>query len=98
VFFHIGVRYTAAGKKIPPNGGLLVCAYEQNDKCTNLRVTDNIVSGAAYAGFGAPGGDCTNDMKNKDGAWFVGNIAHSNNGSGAIFFPDPSKSSQVDCF
>ena len=91
VFFHIGVRFTAAGKLIPPNGGLLVCAYVQGDICRRLSVINNIVSGSHYAGFGAPGVDCTKDLKNKDSAWFRNNAAHSVNGHGAIFFPDPAK-------
>lgn len=46
--------------------------------------------GAPYAGFGAPGVDC-NDA---DGWAFTNNIAHSNDGDGAIFFPDSDRPQQ----
>jgi hypothetical protein len=58
----------------------------------------NIVSGADYAGFGVPGSDCQDKLISKTSSWFKGNVAHSNNGAGAIFFPDPSSNNQLDCF
>jgi hypothetical protein len=64
-----------------------------------LHVTNNIVAGAAYAGFAAPGHNCGDQINDS----FKNNVAHSiagfKGGIGAIIFPDPSvPSHSTGCF
>lgn len=93
-FFHVGVRVDKFGGLMPINGGLILCGLTAGDICTGLRVVNNYVAGVPYAGYGAPGVDCTDN----DGWAFRDNIAHSVNGTGAIFYPSASRSSHSYCF
>ena len=83
---------------IDPRAAITICALEGGNKCSDIRVINNIVAGAAYAGFIIMGHDCGN--YNQD--IFKNNIAHSiegyKGGMGAVIYPDPMKSSHSTCF
>jgi hypothetical protein len=71
-----------------PNGGIVACVVS-GYPCRGVSIINNIVSGtytAAYAGYGHNCGDYSSRN-------FKNNIAHSNNGVGAIISPDPSSGS-----
>ena len=67
--------------------GVTVCALLEANRCFDLHITNNIVAGAAYAGFVVPASDCTNP-----GDKFKDNVAHSvagfEGGMGAVVYPD----------
>jgi len=70
-------------------GGLLVCTYfEEETKCPDTYVTNNIVAGAKWVGMTLMGHDCGKPELSKT----VGNVVHSINegkgGVGAIITPD----------
>lgn len=66
-----------------------ICAYiGNNDRCSNVSLTNSIATGCYYAGFVAPGHDCGSAENQTN---FRGNLAHSVFGSGAYIYPDPNK-------
>jgi hypothetical protein len=88
---HIYERTSITGENwADRRGGVAVCSLEENNVCRDLHITDNIVAGAAYAGFVMPGHDCGDKTQTK----FRGNTAHSVHGfmggMGAVIFPDPA--------
>ena len=52
----------------------------------------NIVAGAFYSGYGLPGVNCR--IGNPSGVVIENNVAHSNNGEGAIFYPNAADATQ----
>lgn len=53
-------------------GAYSICAYWEPDAgCADIKVTNNLAAGAAYAGFVTPGHDCG------DYNSYYGNVAHS---------------------
>lgn len=71
-------------------GGLLSCTYykDSGDKCSDLKITNNIVAGSVWTGFTGIAHECGKYTSN----YFKGNVAHSigesNGGYGAIFIKD----------
>lgn len=56
---NIGQRTIIAyDQSIDTTGGILGCAYVQGDMCTEISITDNIVSGVAQVGYAAYGLNC----------------------------------------
>lgn len=47
-----------AEKLLDKRGGTIICAFYFPEACSEVTVTDNIVAGAWYGGFMAPGHDC----------------------------------------
>jgi hypothetical protein len=77
-------------------GAISVCAIDDNDRCENNKVTENIVAGAAYAGFLIHGHKCGDYTQH-----FKGNVAHSvkgfKGGTGAIIFPNGQTGQDTGC-
>ena len=71
---------------------MAICSYfyDDGDVCFDLHIKNNIVGGAQYMGYGAPGHNCGD----YSGDNFVNNTAHSidgaKSGMGAYIFPDPA--------
>jgi hypothetical protein len=36
---------------VDKEGGFSICAYDPEDKCSDIRVRNNIAAGSTYAGF-----------------------------------------------
>jgi hypothetical protein len=76
-------------------GGVAICSQVEGNSCRDIHVTNNIVAGAAYAGFVAMGHECGD----YSGDSFKDNVAHSiagrKGGAGAIIYPDPSSPAQA---
>jgi len=89
---------TAMDQYVDPRGGVCICSLLKEDRCTDLVITDNIVAGAAHAGFIAPGHDC-GDTAQKS---FRGNVAHSvqghKGGHGVYAFPNPASPTHSTCY
>lgn len=89
---HIWERILETFKFIDKRGAVIVCSYfNEKDNCKDIFVNDNLVAGAQYAGFIAPGHTC-GDTTSKI---FRNNTARSMHGSigggmGAVVYPDPS--------
>jgi len=41
----------AAGMTIDKEAGFSICAYNSGDKCSDIRVRNNIAAGSTYSGF-----------------------------------------------
>ena len=60
-----------------PHGGILSCTWgNPSQSCPRLKITNNIVAGAPWAGFTLYGHRCGEKQTN------TGNVAHSINGIG----------------
>lgn len=66
----------ALEKFVDRRAGITVCALLENDKCKDLKITNNIVAGAGYGGFVVPAHDCGDTAQTQ----FRDNIAHSVDG------------------
>lgn len=75
-------------------GGVIVCGMYGWESCTGNSLTDNIVAGAYYGGFLAPGIICDSG----DTETFYNNVAHSVVGVGAGVYPNPSVSAHESCY
>lgn len=73
-----------------------VCGYEEPTfGCSNITLTNSVVSGCDYAGFIVPGHTCGASATQ---TVFKNNVAHSISGAGALVFPDPTDVTQKDCY
>ena len=73
----------SANHIIDKEGCISMCAWNENDYCTDITLTNNIAAGCVYAGVIAPGHDCgasATQINNRN------NVAHSVYGSGAFIF------------
>lgn len=62
-----------------------LCAYNEEDDCTDIKIRNSIAAGCPYAGFIQVGHDCgTADTQDN----FRGNVAHSSERVGAHIIPD----------
>lgn len=78
-----------------PMAAFAICAFLLVDQCSDIVTTRNLAAGVASnkvdaTGFSVYGHECE-DFKN---IVFKDNMAHSIDGTGAIIFRNPSKSSQ----
>jgi hypothetical protein len=65
-----------------------VCAYNEPEfGCSNITLTNTVVSGCKYAGFIVPGHKCGASATQ---TLFRNNVAHSISGAGALIYPDPT--------
>jgi len=81
----IWIRYfSSMDKALDLKAGMMVCSFVENDVCYDLQVNDNVVAGADFTGFMAPGHTC-GEYSNTT---FKNNLAHSIPGIGAIIFPN----------
>ena len=97
VVSHIVDRQTVDGFNfIDKSAAYAICSYFEPEICRDVSVTNNIASGATYAGFTIMGHECGQSDTQKI---FRGNVAHSIGGeagpmgNGALFYPDSSKPS-----
>ena len=68
-----------------------ICSYfTDGSPCKDLTITNNIAAGCKFAGFIAPGYDCDEESSTK----FKDNVSHSNNGVGALIYPDKHQGKQ----
>jgi len=81
-------------KSLDKEACVAFCSYFEPNKCFNSRITNSIATGCAFAGFVAPGDDC----ESSDPSKFSGNVAHSNERTGAHIYPDPASSSSSSCY
>ena len=84
---------------IDKRAALAACSYFDGDTCTDVSIYDNIVAGAAYAGYVVRSHECGDYSSNV----FRNNVAHSIHGEpggglGAYIFPDPATSQSTTCF
>lgn len=83
---------TGAQHYVDPAAGITICALMEDDVCTDVTLTDNLVAGAPWAGFIMMGHNCGDETKPTTN--FRNNVAHSINfdnkkgGIGAIIYPD----------
>ena len=82
------------GEFVDKVGGFVICSYDEGEICSQVRVTNNLVAGAYFYGYTAPGHDC-GDYVNSN---FRNNIAHSIHGPGVNFFANPSSANSGTCF
>jgi len=83
-----------AAHLLDKRGGVIICGFEGNKQtCSAVSVTDNIVGGAYYAGFVAPGHDC--GLYDET---FKNNVAHSVNGVGAFIYPNENVATHKTCY
>jgi hypothetical protein len=85
VLFNVQPRgISALDNYVDPNGGMIICGYNYPDRCSNIKVINNLVMGVKYAGIGTMGRSCdnTNDLA------FKNNVVHSVQGMGAIIYPN----------
>ena len=75
-------------------GGFIVCSFDEGEQCSGVRVTNNIVAGAHFYGFSAPGHSCGEYAS----SGFVNNVAHSVEGPGAHIFADTNNKDSGTCF
>ncbi len=75
------------------SAGILGCALNKGDRCPDLFILNNIVSGVDMTGYSVPAHECGKYNK----PVFRNNTAHSIDGTGAIIFRDPKSSTQSDC-
>lgn len=73
--------------------GILGCAYQPGDYCTDIFIFNNIVAGTTTTGYSAYGHTCGDYSKKI----FYNNTVHSVQGSGIIIFKHPADSSQGEC-
>jgi hypothetical protein len=90
---HIYERVVSGQMFVDRRGGVAICSLDDNNKCSDLKITNNIVGGSTFHGFALPADDCTaNANEQSSKSW--NNIAHSIDGSkgaqGAYIFPDAS--------
>jgi len=92
VIGHIAIRtnFDAAAPVIDEECGICTCTFydARNEKCENIRVTNNIVAGAHWVGMTLQGFKCGKpELSNH-----FGNVAHSvaesKGGYGAAIHPD----------
>ena len=93
---HIHERdIAAANHYADKRAGVAICSQIEGNNCRDTHVTNNIVAGAAYAGYTSMGHDCGDYT----GDQFKNNVAHSikgfQGGAGAIIYPDPSRPTQT---
>jgi hypothetical protein len=76
------------------------CSYLNNaDKCIKSTWKNSIVAGCPFAGFIYPGYSCADTVGSSLTHVMSGNVAHSNDGSGLVLYPDQNILSAVkDCF
>jgi len=98
---HITQRetFTAADNLVDKRGAVVVCAYYEPDKCVDIKIYNNLVAGAAYAGFVTQGQECGDDTSMR----FKNNIARGIDGEpgggvGGVLWPDLSSTAQKACF
>ena len=75
------------------SGGFIGCADDESMPPCSYTFTNNIAIGSSYSGFASYGHTCGLAQPNQ----FRGNVAHSNSGTGAVIFPDPSDPTQSTC-
>lgn len=96
---HVVERTTieSGDKFVDKAAGVAVCSYHDST-CSDMKITNNIVGGAVYAGFVVMGNDCGD----YNTVTFRGNVAHSmegiKSGMGALMYPDPARPSHETCF
>ena len=74
--------------------GLAVCSMNSGP-CNELKIQDNVCAGASIIGcMHLPGDPCEGTPKNI----VKNNVAHSSLGAGIVVYPDPSDSTQKQCF
>lgn len=85
-----------AQKTLDKEGGVIACSYEVDKQtgCTDNSIVNNIVAGAKYAGFVAPGHDC-GDYTTE---YFKDNVAHSVDGVGHAVYPNPGIPKHATCY
>lgn len=93
---HVYERDIAKGNHyVEKRAGVAICSQVAGNNCRDTHVTNNIVAGAAYAGYTAMGHDCGD----YSGDSFKDNVAHSirglQGGAGAIIYPDPARPAQA---
>lgn len=75
------------------------CSYvSNNDKCVKSTWKNSIVAGCPFAGFIYPGYSCEDTAGTSTTHTITNNVAHSNDGSGLLLYPDPTVSSSKKCF
>ncbi len=79
-------------------GGIVACGYAGVDACSDILLTNNIVSGTVHSGldsaaFSFPAQDCGN----YEAVTFKDNVAHSNGGYGGIAYKASWRPNQVNC-
>jgi hypothetical protein len=75
------------------SGGIIACAADQLDVCSDIFVLNNIVAGTFFSGYVAYGHNCSNYSQ----PFFRNNLAHSIKGTGAVIFKNPNFPEQKDC-
>jgi hypothetical protein len=74
-------------------GGFIICSYVMGEICNDITIINNIVAGAFFYGFAAPGHTCGDESD----LTFHNNLAHSINGPGAFIYPNPILPDSATC-
>ena len=84
-------KWTAGDGLVDKEACVAICSYFSNgSSCQDLEVTNNIAAGCKFAGFIAPGHDCSVTSSSR----FKDNVSHSNLGVGAAIYPDFANGNQ----
>ena len=86
--------WTAGDNMLDKEACVAFCSYWEPNRCSRSSVTNSIATGCVFAGFIAPGNDCSDTPSTK----FRNNVAHSNQRVGAHIYPDPSSSQSGACY
>jgi hypothetical protein len=84
-----------------PECGVCTCSFSNSkrEKCTNVRVTNNIVAGATWVGMTLQGFRCGKPETNLHYGNVVHSVANSKGGLGVAIHPDYYDRSQTKtCF